>query len=254
MVFPAIGGTIAAGAAAGGSSGLSLAGVGFLLSGLGSLGGLFGGGGDKPPSLHTQNVIANRWRGAAIDQMFEKAKQWGVHPSVMLGSSAGGYTPAFAFGSQSGPDRDYSSIGQNLGRVFDSMSTRKDRATKDTYDLLQLENMGLQNDLLRSQITRINRSGVPASDDLSIFEGGVSPHKAGDPSRADLPPMTSWRTLTTPDGREVVVPSPEAANWMENDWLGTPRWYGDLIYGAIANSGQATGRWLRKKYEQFRGR
>lgn len=226
------------------------------------LGGLFGG--DKGPGAREQ--INNQkqaiktlvpaqiaWSTKAI---MDAAKTHGIHPSVLLGSGAGGYSPSFAFNSGGGSGSDFSEIGQNVGRAAYAFLTRKERAVKDTHDMLQLENMGLQNDLLRSQITSVNRSSgvVPARDDLSIYEGGVSPHKAGDPSRADLKPMTSWRTLTTPDGREVVVPSPEAGVWMEQDLLGTPRWYADLIYGAVANSGKATGRWLRKKYDQFRGR
>lgn len=213
-------------------------------------------GGDDGPSFQAQlndNVTAqNRMieQGvhSNIKAISSAAKQYGIHELALLGQQ--GFSPSFNFSGAQGSKNniDFEGIGQGVGRAVDAVSSRSERAVKEVSDRLSLENMSLQNDLLRSQISSINRSGVPArpagdtiipgqgNSELSVFEGGVSQRHPDDPSRADLPPLTMWRTMITPDGREVMVPSPEAGSWMENDMLGTPRWYTDMMTGHWLNN------------------
>lgn len=211
-----------------------------------SLAGGFGGKKKRGPSFEDQLVQASRVEKGRVNTAMELSKEYGIHPSILLGGGASfsSAAPSFSFGSDS---NDFSEIGQNVGRAVHAAMPRDERAYTEAAADLSLENMSLQNDLLRTQITSVNRSNVPARDPTSIYEGGVSPHKVGDPSRADLKPMTSWRTLTTPDGREVIVPSPEALTWMEGDLLGTPRWYGDQFVGHLVNAGERFGNWWKSR-------
>lgn len=130
------------------------------------LGGLFGK--DDGPSFMTQ---VNDQK-TAMDKLIpaqihaearakdEVAKMYGIHPLVLFGSGMNsGYSPTFQYDNDRG--FDWESMGQNVGRVADAVSTKGERAFQQTMQALGLRRAQLENDLLASQISSINRSGMP---------------------------------------------------------------------------------------------
>lgn len=103
------------------------AGAGSFLSGLSSLGGLFGGGGlsaRKSAALEAQynrEVMQNQiqWRTA-------DAKAAGVHPIYALGAPAVSFAPSVAGGNDSAVQR-ISEAGQGISRAAQAFSDSKQR-------------------------------------------------------------------------------------------------------------------------------
>lgn len=82
------------------------------------------------------------------------AKKAGIHPLYALGAQTVSYSPVTA-------GTDFSAIGQNLGRAMDATRTGSQRidAYTQTVQELQLKRMGLENELLSSQIANIRQAG-----------------------------------------------------------------------------------------------
>lgn len=115
-----------------------------------------------------QNTI--QWRVA-------DAKKAGVHPLYALGAPA--ISPSVSFGSQ-GMGPAIAAAGQDLGRAASAYMTPKETMSAATLaqssqqnaaNMLRLENMQLQNDLLRSRLAVINQPGTPPGVDFPVPEG-----------------------------------------------------------------------------------
>lgn len=91
----------------------------------------------------------------SIQWKVEDAKKAGIHPLYALGANTTSFQPSLV-GS------DFGSMGQDVSRAVEQISSEGGRAGSKVADALQLENMGLQNDLLRSQIARLNQGGQVA--------------------------------------------------------------------------------------------
>lgn len=100
------------------------------------------------------------------------AQQAGIHPLFALGAQTHAFSPV-----QVGtPDYagTFSKAGQDLGRAAVSML---DNQKRDNFvsqaSVLQLENQSLQNDLLRSQIARLNGQ-IPPPFPSGVGAGGLA--------------------------------------------------------------------------------
>lgn len=84
------------------------------------------------------------------------AQKAGIHPLYALGANTMSYAPVSV-------GTDFASVGQNLGRAIDAgrTSDEKGSAFEKTVQELTLQKMGLENDLLASQIRTINQPGHP---------------------------------------------------------------------------------------------
>lgn len=108
-------------------------------------------------SLALQREMAQngiRWRVA-------DAKAAGLHPLYALGAQPFNSSPvSYIPGDTSGISAGLAQAGQDIGRAVDATRTTEERqATR--LDALQLERAELENDLLRSQIAKINSPAMP---------------------------------------------------------------------------------------------
>lgn len=104
----------------------------------------------------------------AIQWRVQDAQKAGIHPLYALGAPTFSSNPQYI-------TSDFGGLGQDISRSIEANRDAQERAVarKDALvtsaaqaaaDKLTLENMGLQNDLLRSQIARLNSAqiGPPA--------------------------------------------------------------------------------------------
>lgn len=134
-----------------------------------------------------------RWR-------VEDAKAAGLHPLAALGAGGASYSPSslsLFTGAEGGKYRARSEfasrMGQNISRAAMAMATPHER----TANRLQEERLGLENDLLRAQITKIHRDITPGFPS----DYGVSVEGQGDSRIQEVP---VYRTA-----------SPKGQPWME---------------------------------------
>ena len=113
-----------------------------------------------------------RWR-------VEDARAAGIHPLAALGAQTqsfsnhvGGSIAPFS-GDSIGSG--IASAGQDLSRAFDAMRTKGEKTDAYTKSVqeLSLQKMGLENQLLASQIAKINQAGQPPG-----MPGGAGPSGA----------------------------------------------------------------------------
>lgn len=128
------------------------------------------------------------------------AEKAGLHPLAALGAQTTSFSPVSVGSSLAGDNGWYRGIadaGQDIGRAIDATRTSGEKA-QAMMNSLQLENMGLQNDLLRSQIARnsqINQPPFPGSTYLLDGQTG-----------SGMPPGTSLIN-TGPMDRSAVSPT-----------------------------------------------
>jgi len=111
----------------------------------------------------------------------EDAKAAGISPLAALGAQSTSFAPSYV--GDSGIGNSYSAMGQDISRAIDATSTYgervSNRANQATMDKLTLDNAALQNQLLASQIAKLNQSGppLPSNSLMPLLTGqGDSPH------------------------------------------------------------------------------
>lgn len=92
----------------------------------------------------------------SVQTRVRDANKAGIHPLYALGHQGPSFSPVVV-GS------DLASAGQNLGRAMDSVRDdgEKSGAFDTTVKQLTLQKMGLENDLLASQLRIVNQPGQP---------------------------------------------------------------------------------------------
>jgi len=117
----------------------------------------FFGSNEKEKDRKLQKEFAQ----SGIQWKVEDAKKAGIHPLAALGAQTTSYAPV----SVGGPSiaSGLASAGQDISRAVDA--TRGSGARLDAYQKtiqdLNVQRMGLENQLLGSQIAKINSVGVP---------------------------------------------------------------------------------------------
>lgn len=170
-----------------------LSGAGSFLSGVSGIAGAFGGKkgmSNKDITYHQDraDVLQRNLLKDQLPLMVEGAKTAGLHPLVAAGvNPATSSAVASQVGDSGGGFWDkLSDAGQNISRAAGAFSSRTEREKRDKLDSLLLEKAGLENDLLRSQISTINRPTTPP------VGGSITGSNAG----AEYSPVQ----LTTPTG------------------------------------------------------
>ncbi|AZL82909.1 DNA pilot protein [Apis mellifera associated microvirus 39] len=145
-----------------------------------------------------------RWR-------VSDAQAAGIHPLYALGAQIPTYSPSqFIPGGGNALGEGIAQAGQHLGRAVKATQTQpeKDAEYAEAIKKLELERGSLQNELLRSQIVRINQAGPGRSfpslwDDIS----GAIPGQGDDPRRSSV---LGPQALQKPKVLETTKVSPTA--------------------------------------------
>lgn len=153
-----------------------------ISAGAGILGGLIKDNSqDKANAINQQNALRQEalqreFAQTGIQWKAEDARKAGIHPLYALGASTHSYAPTTVGAVASdGLASGLASAGQDISRAVQSTRTadqRIDAFTKTSQDLT-LQKMGLENQLLASQIAKMNGIGpaMPALTDKNPLEG-----------------------------------------------------------------------------------
>lgn len=165
-----------------------------------------GGGTDDLPG-NLANMSLQFQKDLALNGVrfrVEDAKRAGIHPALALGMQPANFTPV-SVGGQSRDESDLSwmrNAGHDISRAIDSTRTTPEREHARAMAALQVEHAGLSNDLLRSQIARLQRDQVgPAFPD---------PWSANPGGHGDAPRVTpkAMEPIVTGEGRPHSEPGP----------------------------------------------
>lgn len=122
-----------------------------------------------------QAALQKEFAQHGIRWKVEDAKAAGLHPLAALGAQTTSYAPVAVGGSDLGTG--LAQAGQDVSRAINATRTspeRVDAYTKTVQDL-NIQRMGLENQLLGSQIAKINQTGtppaMPVESDRYLIEG-----------------------------------------------------------------------------------
>lgn len=174
---------------------------------------------------------------SGIQWKVEDAKKAGIHPLAALGAQTTSYSPV----SVGGPSiaSSLASAGSDISRAVDATrgaGARNDAYTKTIQDL-NITRMGLENDLLGSQIAKINTTGpkppFPAGDNFLIEGQSNSPLVNRAPGKATSTELGRPGTepFAVPDmgysrtpGGWAPIYSKDVMDRMEEDTAGEIAW------------------------------
>lgn len=186
----------------------------------------------------------------AILWRMQDAKRAGIHPIYAMGSQGISMSPVSVGGAQVGGSGTGSppmanpestigrEMGQNLGRAMSAMFTKEERVANKVneymdlrYKQLQIENMGLEGDLLRSQITSINRQqeGPPKPSTSREKTVLVEPQparpvvSAAEGGGREAGTIQDYGFVRTKDGL-AVVPSNDMKQRMDDNFIQQVLW------------------------------
>lgn len=136
------------------------------------IGGLLGGllnrdaqdsANDANKDIANQNADLQReFAQMGIRWKVEDAKAAGIHPLAALGAPTASFSPsAVGVSANTAMGDAVSGMGQDISRAMMASATKEERAHNDAMKAEQLDNAKLQNELLRSQISTINRPTNP---------------------------------------------------------------------------------------------
>lgn len=214
--------------------------LGNIISAVGNIaGGIIGSNAQKDAAA--MNVkMQKEFAQQGIRWKVKDAEAAGIHPLYALGANTHSFAP-ISVGS-SPLAEGISAAGQDIGRAVHATSTDAERATAfvKTSQQLQLQRMGLENELLASQIAKIRQAGsVPAMPSIGSrhLVDGQGDSAGGPIIDAPLKRITSAPEAPsqevgsvadvaharTPTGWAPVM-SKDVQERTEEDWLGSLYW------------------------------
>lgn len=169
-----------------------------------------------------------RWRVA-------DAKAAGIHPLYALGASIPSYSPAtFVPGDGGGSfGRGLGEAASHFGRAIDAARTPEEQVDSRLSEL-SITRAELENDLLRSQIARLNQSpsvGLPAVTENQVFPGQADVERNGllvKPASSHVVGKAQEVTVSHP---ENVTQEPMAIN--DVGFVRTPTGYAPVPSGDV---------------------
>lgn len=200
---------------------------GGLLSGIGSIvGGLFGSESQQDAN-NANAALQYDFAKNGIQWKVADAKAAGVHPLFALGAQTNMASPSYV-GDSVLPGA-LSQAGQDIGRAIDATRSKSDRFSA-RMQALQVQRGELENQLLASQIAKLNASpnpSMPVGDEFMIPGQGNSPlvrtdpsritsSRSGDASMEAAPPSPAVKQFINRDGSIMNWPSQDAKNAIED--------------------------------------
>lgn len=151
-----------------------------------------------------QEALQREFAQSGIQWKVEDAKKAGIHPLYALGANTHSYSPITVGSSadMSMPNA-VASMGQDIGRAVDATrsSSQKITAFQQTAQQLTLQKMGLENELLASQIARsrsMSNPPMPSSGDRYVLDGQ---------SNSGLVELTPMERIKSAHGRPWQEPA-----------------------------------------------
>lgn len=189
--------------------------------------GLFGKKSKKKASTQSYDY-QKEFARHGIRWKVEDAKAAGLHPLAALGANTLSFNP-----SQIGDSSDiWSNMGQNLQYALSRMKTKEEKAAqllKLKQEQKVLENMGLQNTLLRKQINDIT-SGPPMPS-VQVPPGQIPGQPDAAPGTVNVPVEVPYSSSL---GYHAGTPPAEINNIMPGGWV--LRGPGDILSEALEGS------------------
>lgn len=160
--------------------------IGSLISaGAGILGGLLGkSSADKAAEMNAQLARENialqkEFAQSGIQWKVADAKAAGIHPLYGLGASTPTFSPVSAnFTADASMPNALAAAGQDIGRAVNATrsASQRNNAFDASVRALTVEKMGLENELLRSQIART--SGAQGNPPMPVGDRYLIPGQA----------------------------------------------------------------------------
>lgn len=196
----------------------------------------------------------------SVQWRVQDARKAGIHPLYALGA------PTMQLGAMPVDFSPLADIGQNIDRAMEAARDRKERnsarnsrimggtsAIQSQADALQLENMGLQNDLLRSQISRLSADQVPPSfpamgamtdipgqGDMRVQPIPATPViNAPGRSGQEAGVITDYGFARQADGGLTIVPSNDVKNRIEDSPMEWEWFWRNRVVPAFTGNPQA---------------
>lgn len=201
---------------------------------IGSLASAFGG--SKSPSRKRERdsyTIAAESQRENIGPWLKAVEAAGIHPLIGMGQNPVA-SPAVSVGGGE-PDTlsRVGQMGQGVARAASVLQNSGERQLTQAATKLQLENMSLQNDLLRSQITSINRPTTPPlpGSDYNLpgqtSSGVVNMLKSDQIMSEPGQPHRQAGTINTyqVDSQGGVIPSEQMKSRIEDDFVAQSLWH-----------------------------
>lgn len=114
-------------------------------------------------------ALSREYATTGIQWRVADAKKAGLHPLAAMGLPLAS-APTLSAGNTDYA-ASYADMGQSIGRAADSVRTRSERQAVAARDALSLERAGLENELLRTQITNAQRASNPPLPSLGSGTG-----------------------------------------------------------------------------------
>lgn len=150
-----------------------------IAAGSNLLGGIISG--NKQEDMANKNIaLQKQFAREGIRWKVEDAKAAGLHPLAALGAQTHSFAPVSIGGNDVGTG--LAAAGQDISRGINATRSAGERvdAYSKTIQDLNIQRMGLENQLLGAQIAKINQAGnppaMPSGSDRMLVEGqGNSP-------------------------------------------------------------------------------
>lgn len=222
---------------------------------IGAIGNIVGGviGQKSQQKMAQQNIqLQKDFAQQGIRWKVADAQAAGIHPIYALGAPTHSFSPV-SVGDSLGSG--IARAGQNIGRAVNSASTLTERATAtgEAMAALQVENQGLQNEMLKSQIARMRQTPNPPLPELGQLYGIPGQGQTAVPNISDKTERSGWNPsdpsmeshaiadtgwARSTDGTWALVPGKDVKNRVEDmSWYEAQHWFRNNVAPFFSDSG-----------------
>lgn len=193
--------------------------LGSIISGIGNLvGGIFGQN-SQEDQINAQIRAQERFAKHAIQWRTDDANKAGIHPLYALGAQTHSFSPIGIGGNPLG--EGIAAAGQDIGRAVAAGGNAGTRSFNNRMMQLQLQRGELENQLLASQIARINSPAQLAPAAGASSAGLIA-------GQAQSAPSSTPTAFGGPGTTEIIpmqrIASPTLAPWSEPSGVSDTGW------------------------------